>query len=270
MALDLGSLNIQRGRDHGLPPYVQWRQHCGLDDHVITDWRDLGKAIESQDIIKKLKKLYGHPGNIDLWVGGLLETGQKGSRVGPTVQCLLADQFKRLRDGDRFWYENPSTFKPDQLAQLRQVSLARIICDNSDDVQNIHSDVFKLNKGSLLSCDQIPKMDLSPWHDSQQCHKDIVQGRRVRRSTSDIDSERIEGLEVIIMKNKLEMARMRRRIVRMHRMLTFQNHGNAVCIDYGGAIRSEGSFWTHKDASSGLCAGCLCQVTYDFSNKSIK
>jgi peroxidase len=56
--------------------------------------------------------------NLELWVGGLLENKVPGSKLGPTFMCLLVDQFRRLRDGDRFWYENPGVFKPDQLTQV--------------------------------------------------------------------------------------------------------------------------------------------------------
>jgi Animal haem peroxidase len=46
------------------------------------------------------------------------------AKVGPTFRCLLVDQFRRLRDGDRFWYENPGVFKPDQLAQITLIPFA--------------------------------------------------------------------------------------------------------------------------------------------------
>ena len=87
--MDLASLNIQRGRDHGLPFYTEWRKFCGLDQEMIQNWQDLSGVISSASIIRKLRRLYGHPGNIDLWVGGLLEQPLNGARVGPTVQCLL-------------------------------------------------------------------------------------------------------------------------------------------------------------------------------------
>lgn len=39
---------------------------------------------------------------VDLYVGALLEDPVDGGMVGNTLTCLLAEQFKRLRDGDRY------------------------------------------------------------------------------------------------------------------------------------------------------------------------
>lgn len=102
-SLDLSSINIQRGRDHALPGYNDWRQWCGMNKAKSFD--DLKYEITNLDIRDKLKDLYGHPDNIDLWVGGILEDTFDDGKVGPTFRCLLVDQFKRLRDGDRFYYQ---------------------------------------------------------------------------------------------------------------------------------------------------------------------
>ena len=42
-----------------------------------------------------------HP-KLPLKVGGLMEDPVEGGRVGPTLVCLLTEQFARLRAGDRF------------------------------------------------------------------------------------------------------------------------------------------------------------------------
>lgn len=47
-------------------------------------------------------RLYGTPLNIDLFPALMAEDLVPGSRLGPTLMCLLATQFKRLRDGDRY------------------------------------------------------------------------------------------------------------------------------------------------------------------------
>jgi len=59
VALDLAALNIQRGRDHALPGYNEWRRYCHLP--VAETFDDLKEHITSQPLREKLQQLYGHP-----------------------------------------------------------------------------------------------------------------------------------------------------------------------------------------------------------------
>jgi peroxidase len=59
--------------------------------------------IQDSNLLNKLKMFYGHPGNIDLWVGGISEKVVPGALIGPTFSCIIGEQFKRFREGDRFW-----------------------------------------------------------------------------------------------------------------------------------------------------------------------
>lgn len=53
-----------------------------------------------------LRFLYKDVNNIDLWVGGIAEDAEFGSELGETFRTIIVDQFVRIRDGDRFWYES--------------------------------------------------------------------------------------------------------------------------------------------------------------------
>jgi len=182
VALDLAAMNIQRGRDHGIPGYLEWRDYCNMSR--VETFEDLASEISSNRVRQKLRELYGHPGNIDVWVGGILEDQLPGAKVGPLFKCLLLEQFQHTRDGDRFWYENPSVFRSEQLVQIRQISLARILCDNGDNITRIQPDVFILPEGhnNFVSCDAIPYVDLNVWSDCcDNCedHSNVIS--RVRR-----------------------------------------------------------------------------------------
>ena len=165
VAFDLGALNIQRGRDHGLPSYTSWREYCGLSVPVGFD--ELDGVISNKIIQKKLKRLYGIPANIDMWVGGLVEDPLPHGRVGPLFACIIGEQFKRIRAGDRFWYENPSVFEPAQLAEIKKTTLARVMCQNSDGIDHIQQDVFLVvnNERQYELCSSLPRIDFRHWTD---------------------------------------------------------------------------------------------------------
>ncbi|GLD54732.1 eosinophil peroxidase-like isoform X1, partial [Lates japonicus] len=99
LALDLAALNLQRGRDHGLPGYNKWRKFCGLSQP--KNQKQLRKVLKNDDLAKSLISLYGKPDNIDVWLGGVAEPFVPGGRVGPLFACLIATQFQRIRQGDR-------------------------------------------------------------------------------------------------------------------------------------------------------------------------
>lgn len=81
--------------------YNEWRAWCNLT--VFQDWTEAASVFPDDLVRTKLRDMYGHPGNMDLWVAGIIETPLPGGLMGPTFACIVANQFQRLRDGDRFW-----------------------------------------------------------------------------------------------------------------------------------------------------------------------
>jgi peroxidase len=60
-----------------------------------------------------LAHLYNSPDDVDMLVGGGLEHNVPGALAGPTMLCIMGEQFRRTKRGDRFWFElsgQPSSF----------------------------------------------------------------------------------------------------------------------------------------------------------------
>ena len=72
----------------------------------------------------------------------------------------------------RFWYENGGVFSPGQVAELKQSSLSRVICDASDGIRQIQVDPFLISdfQTEFVSCesDSIPTINLRQW--KHCCH----------------------------------------------------------------------------------------------------
>ncbi|XP_037536327.1 eosinophil peroxidase [Nematolebias whitei] len=167
LALDLGSLNMQRGRDHALPGYGKWRKFCGLSQPKSLN--ELATVLNNKELAQKLLDLYGTPDNIDPWLGGIAEPFVTGGKVGPLFACLISNQFQKIRQGDRLWWENHGVFTEAQRASLRDTSLARIICDNTGITEVPEKPFLYRPRGSgYTQCDKIPAFDLSPWKENRQ------------------------------------------------------------------------------------------------------
>ncbi|NXX98938.1 PERM Myeloperoxidase, partial [Centropus bengalensis] len=180
IGFDLPALNMQRGRDHGLAGYNSWRQFCGLSQP--SGLNSLAQVLKNPGLARKFLQLYGTPKNIDIWIGALAEPFVSGGRVGPLMACLIGTQFRNIRDGDRFWWENSGVFTPQQRASLAKISLSQIICDNTN-IPKVPRQIFQANRNPwfFVSCSRIPKLDLRAWK-SASTEEVSEQGRGFKQS----------------------------------------------------------------------------------------
>uniref|UniRef100_A0A915ILR4 Ig-like domain-containing protein n=1 Tax=Romanomermis culicivorax TaxID=13658 RepID=A0A915ILR4_ROMCU len=134
VSLDLASLNIQRGRDHAIGSYTDYRNFCNLTSPIGT-FDDLAQEIKDEN----------------------------------------------LRDGDRFFYRNQGVFTVLQLQELRKTSLARILCDNGDEIDRVQKDVFVYpgdrRPDNYDDCRKIPALNLNMW---QECCQDGCSSNRLQ------------------------------------------------------------------------------------------
>ncbi|XP_063025375.1 dual oxidase 2 isoform X2 [Melospiza melodia melodia] len=112
---------IQRGRDFGLPTYNQARQHFGLEP--LQNWSSLAPHLEPQ-VLQKVAALYGNNlAGLELLPGGMLEAD------GSLFSTIILEQFLRLRDADRFWFENTKNglFTEEEIREIRNTTFYSVL-----------------------------------------------------------------------------------------------------------------------------------------------
>lgn len=101
-----------------MPGYNTYRQVCGLPP--IDNFQDLLTTMDGP-VVNRLASIYRSVDDIDLYIGGLVERHLPGSMLGPVFTCIIAEQFARSKEGDRFFYEHggqPYSFTPGMKSYL--------------------------------------------------------------------------------------------------------------------------------------------------------
>jgi len=120
--LDLVSINIQRGRDMGIPEYNTLRADYGLATKAT--WADVTPDAGLQ---ARLLEVYPTPTGADPFIAGLAEPPVSGGLVGELFASIIREQFIRVRNGDRFWFENDPANRPEEIADIKSHTLSRVI-----------------------------------------------------------------------------------------------------------------------------------------------
>uniref|UniRef100_A0A8C2FZY3 NAD(P)H oxidase (H2O2-forming) n=1 Tax=Cyprinus carpio TaxID=7962 RepID=A0A8C2FZY3_CYPCA len=144
---DAVALTIQRGRDFGLPSYNQIRE-----------------SLNMRPLLRELAELYENDtSRLDLFVGGLLES-QEGP--GPVFSTIILDQFERIRNADRFWFENKQNglFTEEEIQAIRNTTFHDVLLDvTSAEEGDVQRNVFFWVNGDPCPQPQpITSSDLHP------------------------------------------------------------------------------------------------------------
>ena len=127
--LDMGTVDILRARERGVPRYNEFRRQLRLNPiHTFSD------LSNDQEIVDKLEEVYGdQPDDVeklDLLVGTLAEEMRPtGFGFGETLfQIFILNATRRLQ-ADRFYTDsyNAETYTPEGLAWIDDATLKKVL-----------------------------------------------------------------------------------------------------------------------------------------------
>uniref|UniRef100_A0A8C3RPS0 NAD(P)H oxidase (H2O2-forming) n=1 Tax=Chelydra serpentina TaxID=8475 RepID=A0A8C3RPS0_CHESE len=114
---------IQRGRDLGLSTYTKAQELFDL--MPATNWSFFAHVDE--EVLQNVAALYNNDiSKLELLPGGMLESN---GDPGDLFSAIILDQFTRLRDGDRFWFENTKNrlFTDAEIKEIRKTTFHDVL-----------------------------------------------------------------------------------------------------------------------------------------------
>ena len=135
--LDLAAININRGRERGLPDFNTVRKNFGL-----SEYRVFPQINSDINVHARLFVLYRGINWIDPWVGMLAEKPLPNSLFGETINKIMEVQFLALRDGDRFYFENDPMLSDEEIQAIKETKFRDIIVRNTG-IELMQSNVFR-------------------------------------------------------------------------------------------------------------------------------
>jgi len=124
--LDLAAININRGRERGLPDFNAYRVALGL-----TPYSDFSDISDEAEVVAALEANYSSIDDIDPWVGMLAERHMDAALFGETVMAFMHLQFGVIRDGDRFYYENDPSLSPAEKEAIGATTMQHVLMRNT-------------------------------------------------------------------------------------------------------------------------------------------
>uniref|UniRef100_A0A3Q1IJ15 NAD(P)H oxidase (H2O2-forming) n=1 Tax=Anabas testudineus TaxID=64144 RepID=A0A3Q1IJ15_ANATE len=157
---DLVAMTIQRGRDFGLQGYDEVRK--ALDLPPVKTFEDINPELTrtNPQLLHDVAELYDRDiSKLELFPGGLLESLDG---PGPVFSAIIFDQFERIRNGDRFWFENKQNglFTDEEMQAIRNMTYYDVLLAvTSAEATDIQNNVFFWKDGD--PCPQPTQLDAS-------------------------------------------------------------------------------------------------------------
>eukprot|EP01126_Amoeba_proteus_P042301 TRINITY_DN4594_c0_g1_i1.p1 TRINITY_DN4594_c0_g1~~TRINITY_DN4594_c0_g1_i1.p1 ORF type:complete len:492 (-),score=65.79 TRINITY_DN4594_c0_g1_i1:190-1665(-) len=116
-----------RARELGIPKYNEVRRMLNLE--AVTRFSQISNDSRIQVM---LESLYSSVEDIDAFVGCISEDHNNGTEIGPTFTAAITQQFERIRDGDRLWYENSDFWPATDVVSVHGTKIQTLILRNFD------------------------------------------------------------------------------------------------------------------------------------------